>query len=88
MKQNISTGEIIGSFAFLTIVSILVIIATWCGVNLIINEMKYDYVCVEYQTIYVSEPNRRFDSDYHPTYTTKPKQECIEWKKVKKTIDK
>lgn len=88
MKQNVSAGEIIGSFLFLTIVSILVIIATWCIVNLIIDELKYDYVCTEYQTVYVSEPNRRFGSDYHPTYTTKPKQECIEWKKVKKTIDK
>lgn len=87
MKQNIGTGEIIGSFSFLTIISILVIVATWCGVNLIRNEMKYDYVCVEYQTVYVSEPNHRFGRNYHPTYTTKPEQECIEWKKVKKTID-
>lgn len=89
MKQNIGTGEIIGSFSFLTIISILVIISTWCGVILIRNEMKkYDYVCVEYQTVYVSEPNRRFGRSYHPTYTTRSEQKCTEWKKVKKTIDK
>lgn len=69
---------------FLTIYSIVVVIAICCAISLIIDEIKYDYVCVEYQTIYVSEPNRRFSSDYNPTYTTRPKQKCVEWKKVKK----
>ena len=85
MKQNVSTGEIIGSFLFLAIVSILVIAATWCIVDLIIDGLKYHYVCTEYQTVYVSEPDRRFGSDYHPTYTTKPKQECVKWEKVERS---
>jgi hypothetical protein len=84
MKQNVSIGDIIGSFLCLTAFSILIIIATWFIVSAFRDALKYKVVCTEYQTVYVSEPDRRWDKDYNPTYTTRPKQECIKWEKVER----